>query len=98
MQSLHRMYDEMNLDTSHFLGEGWNKNNYAYETFTSGTYKKNGKTTLNALTNLRGHKCECCGLSEWLGKPITLEVHHINGDRLDNSLENLQILCPNCHS
>lgn len=98
MQSLHRMYEEMNLDTSHFLGQGWNKNNYAYETFTSGTYKKNGSTTLKALTHLRGHKCECCGLSEWLGQPITLEVHHVDGDRLNNSLDNLQILCPNCHS
>ena len=98
MQSLHRMYEEMGLDTSHFLGQGWNKNNYAYETFTSGTYKKNGSTTLKPLINLRGHRCECCGLTEWLGKPITLEIHHINGDRLDNSLENLQLLCPNCHS
>lgn len=52
----------------------------------------------DALVALRGHKCECCGLSEWMGKPITLEVHHTDGDSLNNELSNLQLLCPNCHS
>jgi predicted transcriptional regulator len=42
-------------------------------------------------------KCEACGLSEWRGLPIPLALHHVNGDRHDNRLENLQILCPNCH-
>jgi hypothetical protein len=43
-------------------------------------------------------KCSSCGLSEWLGKPITLEIHHKNGDRWDNRINNVEILCPNCHS
>ena len=46
----------------------------------------------------REWKCECCGVTEWQGKPLSLEIHHINGDRYDNRRENLQILCPNCHS
>ena len=46
----------------------------------------------------RGSKCECCGLTEWLGLPIKLEVHHIDGNRLNDDLDNLQVLCPNCHS
>ena len=50
------------------------------------------------LIKLRGHKCESCNNTEWLGQPIKLEVHHINGDKRDNTLENLQLLCPNCHS
>lgn len=42
-------------------------------------------------------RCECCGLSEWMGKPIPLELHHKNMNHWDNSFENLQILCANCH-
>ena len=44
------------------------------------------------------HQCECCGLSEWLGKPIPLELHHIDGDKYNNTIENFSLLCPNCHA
>jgi hypothetical protein len=43
-------------------------------------------------------RCERCGLSEWRGQPLALQLHHINGDGLDNRLENLEVLCPNCHT
>ena len=43
-------------------------------------------------------KCEKCGLTEWMGKPIVLQLDHINGDNRDNRIENLRLLCPNCHS
>ena len=43
-------------------------------------------------------KCECCNNTEWLGKPISLEVDHINGNSTDHRLDNLKILCPNCHA
>ena len=98
MANLRTMYNELDIDISHFDGQGWNKDNYNFESFTKGTPKKNGKTTLAPLIALRGRKCERCGLTEWLGKPINLEVHHEDGDRLNNSLDNLRLLCPNCHS
>lgn len=47
---------------------------------------------------LKEAKCEICGLSEWQGKPIPLELHHIDCDHYNNELENLQIVCPNCHA
>ena len=47
---------------------------------------------------LKEYKCECCGISEWNNKPISLQLHHINGIHNDNRLSNLQLLCPNCHS
>ena len=96
--SMHKMCEELNIDTSHFLGQAWNRENYDYELFTVNSYKKNGISTLKPLMKLRGRKCECCGLETWLSEPINLEIHHINGDRADNRLENLELLCPNCHS
>lgn len=47
---------------------------------------------------LKENCCEICGVSIWQGVQLPLELHHKNGNHFDNSLENLQILCPNCHS
>lgn len=47
---------------------------------------------------IKEYKCECCGLTEWNNKPITLQLHHLNGIHNDNRLFNLKLLCPNCHS
>lgn len=47
---------------------------------------------------IKENKCECCGITEWNGKQINFELHHIDGNSSNNSLSNLQILCPNCHS
>lgn len=44
------------------------------------------------------HKCTNCGLSEWLNNPIPLELEHIDGNSSNNKLDNLTMLCPNCHS
>lgn len=68
-------------------------------------YLSNKKTI--APSNLRkllirhgfkGEFCELCGGSEWFGTAIPLELHHRDGNRYNNSLDNLLVLCPTCHS
>lgn len=44
------------------------------------------------------YRCSDCGISRWQGKPLSLELEHKNGNKYDNRLENLSLLCPNCHS
>lgn len=43
-------------------------------------------------------RCESCNLSEWQGKRIPLEVNHKDGNRFNQSRENLEVICPNCHA
>ena len=59
---------------------------------------RTGEWTRNLIINTYGEKCNCCGLSEWNNKPIILEVNHIDGKAYNNIIENLELLCPNCHS
>ena len=47
---------------------------------------------------LKENRCESCGITEWRGAPLAMALHHANGDGLDNRLENLVMLCPNCHA
>lgn len=47
---------------------------------------------------LKQNRCESCGISEWNGKSLVCHLEHVNGNHKDNRLENLKILCPNCHS
>ena len=47
---------------------------------------------------IKENKCEICGCSEWNGKPINCQLHHKDGNKHNNALDNLQMLCPNCHS
>lgn len=64
---------------------------------------KNGSGNSNKIKQrliregVKEDKCEACGNAEWMGVKIPLDLHHINGDHFDNRLENLIILCPNCH-
>ncbi len=97
-QKIDKLIEEYNLNTDHFTGQAWNKNMVDKgNTFKVGVKVKSEKLR-RALFILRGCECEHCHLDEWMGELIPLEVHHINGNPLDNKENNLQLLCANCHS
>lgn len=67
----------------------------------SGKHPQYSTSHLSKRLVKEGYKkyvCECCGISSWNNNKITLELNHKNGDNSDHSLENLELLCPNCHS
>jgi hypothetical protein len=64
-----------------------------------GSFISSHKLKLKLLEDgLKKRSCEHCNQHEWMGEPIPIELHHINGNRFDNRLRNLQLLCPNCHA
>lgn len=96
--------NERGLSTEHFgtldSNSKVNFKEYSDEEFFVSNAKRNGKSIVKRLLDhgYKKYECECCGVSEWNGKPLKLQIHHINGDHCDNRIENLQILCPNCHT
>jgi hypothetical protein len=67
------------------------------ELLRAGKGRYNIKARLLRAGILR-NQCRECGLTEWLGRPLQMHIDHINGVGADYRLENLRMLCPNCHS
>ncbi len=108
-KTLKTKYIQFNIDISHFTGQGWNTGKrfkpfgkkYNIEDILSNKVIYSSSNKLRERLILNGYKenkCEKCDLSEWMNKQIPLELNHINGNNLDNRLENLEILCCNCHA
>lgn len=94
---------ENNIDVSHFKGQGHTKNIGKHRTPTEDYLTNKVKITSHKLRvrllqdGIFEYKCSCCGLSQWLGHPIPLELHHKDGNKDNNELSNLELRCPNCH-
>ena len=97
----------LGLDTSHFRGHAWRRGfsvpvvpaRPLHEVLVAGRRTQSSSLRQRLLAaGLLRHACAECGVSEWRGAPLSLELDHVNGDHADNRLENLRLLCPNCHS
>jgi len=105
---INKYIHNLKIDNSHFLGKGWSKGlvgkskpfySLSEILVRNSTYQSYKLKRRLFNENIKTPKCELCG---WAKKTIDgrlpLELDHINGIHTDNRIENLQVLCPNCHS
>lgn len=101
---LRKRIDEYGINTSHFKGKaqkGVNKPlRRGIEDYLSNRVPAKSHTLKLRLyrEGLKKEKCEVCGITAWNGEQLGFELDHINCNHEDNTLSNLQILCPNCHA
>jgi hypothetical protein len=101
------LLERLGVDTSHFVGQGWRKGITSpvvaarplEEVLVVGRRVQSNNLKERLIREgLKKRICELCERKDWNGRPIPLELDHVNGRRDDNRLENLRIVCPNCHA
>lgn len=106
--TIQRAIRDLTLDTSHWTGQGHRKGSrvpvvparpLASLLVRGSTYPSSSKLRIRLIRErLLIAECSDCGLSAWRGASIPLELDHRDGDRTNNELSNLRLLCPNCHA
>lgn len=92
------------ISTSHFIQGPHNKGKRSAQRLSALEYLKSSCIKSHTLKlklisdGVKKAECEICKNSAWMGNRIPLELDHINGNHYDNTLENLRIVCPNCHA
>lgn len=106
-RTVHANVKRLNLDTSHWTGQASNAGRTFGPRRSLDEYLTNDGPAIKSFSlkrkliaaGLREDRCADCGLGrEWQGRPLCLELHHNDSNPRNNSLDNLIILCPNCHS
>jgi hypothetical protein len=105
-QTIKKAIEHFKIDTSHFKGQGYLKgktHGWKTRNLKDILINKKQENTSRLKLRLLNEKvkkpiCECCGLKTWQECPIPLELHHIDGNTKNNTLSNLELLCPNCHA
>jgi len=107
--TLNREISKHRISTDHFTGQGylkgkthnWSRRKYTWEEILvkDSPYKCNSTLKRRLVRDeIFENRCNSCKRTEWLGGLIPLELEHKNGDTRDNRIENLEFICPNCHT
>lgn len=106
-KTIQKYIKSLDIDVSHFSGQSWVKTRGSSQLVRykdEEVFVKDSSYSTHHLkkrmidSGLAEEKCSGCGINEWLGQKISLEVDHINGVPNDHTVQNLRLLCPNCHS